>query len=252
MVPASRSLIAGALPRYGTSRHLEAALEHHQLAEQMPGVGLALVAVSDLAGIGLGVVDELLEVVRRQILARNDDQRIGREHADRLERPRIERRLGEHQMRDAVAELRRAQERVAVRRRAQHLLHADAAAGAAGPVLDHHLLAEHCGRLLGGVAAEQIRRAAGRQRHHHGDVPRRKRALRLRGAADQGAERHTENRAGGRTLQHGRSPLQSFSVACWQHSGSALALPAWRACDTALRYWRALTSRRTAPARSCS
>ena len=49
-------------------------------------------------------------------LARSqDDQRIGREHADRLERARIEARgLGEHQMGDAVAELRAAQQRVAV------------------------------------------------------------------------------------------------------------------------------------------
>ncbi len=45
----------------------------------MPGVGLALMAVGDLAVIGLGVIEELLEIVRGEILPRDDDQRIGRE-----------------------------------------------------------------------------------------------------------------------------------------------------------------------------
>ena len=189
------------------------------------------------------------EVVHRQVGARQDDQRIGREHADRLERPRIERRLGEHQMRDAVAELRVAQERVAVGRRAHHLLDADAAAGAAGPVLDHHLLAERRARLLAGVAAQQIGGAAGRKRHHQRDRPRREIVLRLRGP-----QTKAPSAAPRTVLTSGRCNMDDLPCECFafarQHSASALVCQRG-ACDTALRFLR-VTSRRTAPARSCS
>ena len=200
----------------------------------MPGVGHALIAVVDLAVIGLGVGDELREIVRRQILPRDDDQRIGREHADRLERPRIERRLGKHQMRDAVAELRDAQQRVAVGRRTQHLLDADTAAGAARPVLDHHLLAERRARLLAGVAAQQVGGAAGRKRHDQRD-----RAASGKRPAPARSRRPGRTSARPRTVPAGGRcnmddlPRETHRV-CRQHSASA-PLCQRGACDTGLR-----------------
>ena len=101
MVPASRSLIAGA------ERHAEIAFEHEQLAEQVSGVALALVPVIDLAGIFPRVGDELGEVAGRQRGAGEHDQRIGGERADRLHRARVEGGLGEHEVGDAEGELRR-------------------------------------------------------------------------------------------------------------------------------------------------
>jgi hypothetical protein len=72
-------------------------------------------------------------------------------------------------MGDAVRKLRRAQQRIAVSRRSQHELGPHAPAGAARPIVDHHLLPERGPGLLGGEAAQQIGGAAGGQRHHHGD-----------------------------------------------------------------------------------
>src|SRR5262249_30042204 len=81
----------------------------------------------------------------------------------------------------AEGRLRRAPGRVAVGRRAQYRLGADAAAGAAGAVLDHHLLTEIAARLVGGEAAQEVRGAARRIRddecHHAVWIT----ALRLRG-----------------------------------------------------------------------
>ena len=201
-------------------RHLEAGLHHHQFAEQMPGVGDTLVAVVDLAVIGFRIGDELRHVVHRQRLLHEDDQRIGRKHADRLERPRIERRLGEHQMRDAVAELRAAEQRIAVRRSPHHLLHADAPARAARPVLDHHLLAEPRRGLLGGIAAQKVGGTAGRKRHHHGDPAVREIGLRQRRAASERKERRAERCADEWTSNHERSPCGTLLGACREHSPS--------------------------------
>ena len=97
--------------------------------------------------------------------ARDQDERIGGQYADRLQRARIERRFRKQEVRDAEGELGRAQERVAVGRRAQHRLGADAAARTARAVLDHDLPSEIAARLVGGEAAQKVGRAAGRIRH---------------------------------------------------------------------------------------
>src|SRR5262249_16357451 len=100
----------------GDFRHPEFALEHQELAKKMSGLALALVAVIDLAGIGAGVSNEVLQIIEGKVGAGDQDQRIGRKHADRLERVRVERWLRKEEVRDAERELRRAKKRVAVGR----------------------------------------------------------------------------------------------------------------------------------------
>jgi len=88
---------------------------------------------------------------------------------------------------DAEGELRRAQKRVAVGRRAQHRLGADAAAGAAGAVFDDDLLTEIAARLVSGEAAQQVGRAAGRIRNDERHDAVWIAALRMRGG-DRGCD----------------------------------------------------------------
>src|SRR5215467_5875940 len=99
MFPASRSLMAGALPR--DFPHAKLAAEHQPLAEKMSGLALALVTVIDLAGVGAGISGEVLQIIERKIGAGDQDQRIGRKHADRLERTRVERGFRKEEVRDA-------------------------------------------------------------------------------------------------------------------------------------------------------
>ena len=80
-------------------------------------------------------------------------------------------------MRAELAEI----EGVAVGRRAHHAADADAAAGAAD-VLDDHRLAERLPQPIVQDARDGVGRAAGRERHDHGDRPRRI-GLRERGVA---------------------------------------------------------------------
>jgi len=80
----------GGAAAIGNFRHAEVALEHQQLAEQVPRLALALVSVIDFAGIGARVGDEVGQVVEGQAGARDQNERIGREHADRLEAAGIE------------------------------------------------------------------------------------------------------------------------------------------------------------------
>jgi hypothetical protein len=93
MFPASRSLMAGRAAAIGNFGHAELASEHQQLAEEMPSLALALMAVIDLSGINLRIGNEVLQATEGKIRARDQDERIGGQHADRLQRAWVERRF---------------------------------------------------------------------------------------------------------------------------------------------------------------
>jgi hypothetical protein len=86
-------------------RHAEIPFEHHEFAQEVPGIALALVPVIQLAGISLCMRYESGHIVCWQPWSREHDQRIGREHTDRLHGACIECRLGKHEMGDAVGRL---------------------------------------------------------------------------------------------------------------------------------------------------
>ena len=84
-------------------------------------------------------------------------------------------------------------DRVAVGRRARDPADADGAAGA-GRVLDDDGLAERAAHALGHDAGDGVGRTAGRERHDHGDRPRRI-GLRVRGGdASKRGERDRKQR----------------------------------------------------------
>ena len=119
-------------------------------------------------GVRLHVVDELLERVRGEVLARDDGHRDAGDEADRHEildriegEVGIERGGGRHA--DVVEK-----EGVAVGRGLRDLGGAESAAGAAD-VLHHDLLAEHLRHRLGDEAGHGVGGAARRERHDDGD-----------------------------------------------------------------------------------
>src|SRR5262249_53992371 len=57
----------------GNFRHAELALEHQQLAEEMSGLALALMAIVDLSGIGTRISDEVLQVIEGKVSARGSN-----------------------------------------------------------------------------------------------------------------------------------------------------------------------------------
>ena len=144
--------------------HAEIALEHQKFAQEVSGIAFALVAIVDLAGIGLRVGDELGHVVGRQPCPCEHDQGIGRS-SDRLDRPRVEGRLGEYQMGNAVGELGAHKTVYPSGGDRSTELGSHAAARAAGAVLDHDLLAEQAARFFRGETARagpRFRRPAAR------------------------------------------------------------------------------------------
>ena len=177
-VPRQQVVDGGRAAPIGDLGHAEIAFEHQELAQEVAGIAFALMSIIDLAGVGLGIGDELGQIAGRQSWSRKHDQGIGRKHADRLHRTGVESGLAENEMRDAVGQLRSAQHGIAVGGRPQHRFGADASTCARGAVLDHNLLAEHHARLLGRKAAQKVGGAAGGKRHHHGDGAIRKRGLR--------------------------------------------------------------------------
>ena len=121
----------------------------------------------------LQVGDEFAQILGRKVLScDNDGRRMGGE-ADRLEIPlrvvfQVRR---EHRRRDMRSHAAR-QQGVAVCRRRRDAGAAQCAAGAAD-ILDHQRLAQRLGHGFGHDARDDIARAAGRERYHHGDLPRR-------------------------------------------------------------------------------
>ena len=133
----------------------------------------------DLAGIGLGVGDQLGDGFGRK--RRMHHQRI-RRVADQADRRKILARI----VADVLVERRPDRERagiaehqrVAVGLALRDRLGADGAAGA-GPVVDHDLFAEQFAHLVGDAAADDRGAAARRERNHQRDRPARI-VLRLR------------------------------------------------------------------------
>ena len=146
---------------------LEDVVEQH--AAEMRRRSRARRAELHLGLVGLRVAHELLEVLRRKILADGQqDRHLGEQRNRRevglriVERPLVERlALG---MGADCADA----ERVAVRLGVGHALGAGHAAGAAD-VLDHHLLAEQFAHPRADDAAEHVGRAARRKRDDHVD-----------------------------------------------------------------------------------
>jgi hypothetical protein len=141
------------------------------------GAGRAIV---DLAGIGLGVGEELLERLPRRISSHHDTERVTTDADDVGEiRARIESRLGhEGKAEDGDRDLC---DRVAIGLCGRGHLARGERARAARPVLDDDRLPE----MLFGRGRERahadVGGAAGGPRHDEGDRPHRK-ILRLRGA----------------------------------------------------------------------
>jgi hypothetical protein len=119
----------------------------------------------ELARIGFCVGDEVADIADRQVVVDDQHQRDARDTRDRrdalgeIERQgRIERGV------DGVGS-RGQQQRVAVRRRDDHGLRADIAAGAR-LVLDHEGLAEFFAEALADQPRQHVGRATRRVRHH--------------------------------------------------------------------------------------
>ena len=124
------------------------------------------------ARVGLDPGDELGEVLRRQRVAADHQHRIGRQLRDRLE---IAQQIVGQRVDRAVDHVRAPvadAQRVAVGCRFRDAADADAAGGA-GDVFDDDILPERAAHMLGHQAPHHVGRAAGGERHHHGDRPRR-------------------------------------------------------------------------------
>ena len=132
-------------------------LEHH--TGQVRGGAVALAAEGDLSGIGFDVGNQLLERVRRQLLAHDRD--IGH-RANQRERHKLKRFVGELSIQalvDRERSRRAQQQRVTVRLGLVGQIGADIAAGA-GPILDHDRLLPSCLQLLANDASQHVIDAA--------------------------------------------------------------------------------------------
>ena len=125
-----------------------------------------------LSGLAFSQRDQPLQIVGRQALLADDQQRLAADLDDRLEilqqieLQRVE-AAGQH-VRGRGADA----QRVAVGGRAHGAADAEAAGGASD-ILDHHGLAENRPHLLGQKARQRVGGPAGRERHDHGDRTRR-------------------------------------------------------------------------------
>ncbi len=97
--------------------------------------------------------------------------RIARDDADGFECAGIELLVRKQQVVDTEGELRRHQQRVAIRRGAPDLLGADKSADTAGAIFHHDVLRQAGTDFLRRDTRQRIGGAAGRQRHDDGDRP---------------------------------------------------------------------------------
>ena len=166
----ARHDVGGRRPRplVGHVHHVESRRLVQQHAAEMRHRTGAHRGVVQLAGIGLGVGDEALEIIDRHLLGDHDDMRRHRAHGDAheivglpvevLDQRRVGRMVGRilHQ------------DRVAVGLGAGDDGGADIAVAAA-LVVDDHLHAQLLAQQVGIESCHQIGAAARRGRHHHGD-----------------------------------------------------------------------------------
>ena len=144
----------------GHMQHVALGHRLEQLRRHVHRGAVAGRGVGNLAGIGLAVVDELLDGLHRHRVRHH--QHVGELHDARDRRgvaDEIERQLLVERGRDRVVG-RDEQQRVAVRRRTDRGGGGDIAAGA-GAVFHHELLAEMVRQPLAHDARHDIDRAAG-------------------------------------------------------------------------------------------
>ena len=152
----------------GHVQQLDAGLEREPLDRELVDGAVARRAEGELAGLGLGLLDHVLD--RGEAAARMREQQQRRDgdagDGDQVLVRIVGRRR--HQRGDGDEVAGGDEDRVAVRRRLGHGVDAERAAGA-GAVLDHHGLAERLGELLADEARADIGDAAGRERHDDAD-----------------------------------------------------------------------------------
>ena len=205
---------------------LDAGHGGEHLRRQVRGRAVALRGIGHLAGIGLGVGDQLLEAAGGQVETGGDDIGHDRQHRDRHElRPVIGQRLVEIVV-DRQGRGRTAQQRVAVRLGAIGDLGADIA-GRAGAIVDDDRLAPGGRKLLADDAAEHVGRSAGREGHDDADL--------LVGIGCLGKARRRQQHQ-----RNGRTPHTQHSLFL---PGRVLVLPAMLAHLTVDRHALAAVSR---------
>jgi len=142
-----------------------------QLGRHVVGRAGAGGGVVELSGLGLGISDEFLEVLRRH-------RRMDHHHQVGIVDPRHRHEVA-HQLKRLVGNerfvgrmgVRHCQQRVAVGRRLGDRIGADDRAGA-GPVLHHEGLLERVREMLGENAGVNVGGPAGAERHDDPDRTR--------------------------------------------------------------------------------
>jgi hypothetical protein len=172
----------------GDMQKLGAGLALEQLDCQMGDAAGPGRAAGDLAGIGLGVGDEALEIADAELGV--DNEHLLDAHHQHLRRQvlgRVVGHLGHQALHDGAG--RRAHQAHDVRIAARLGDEVDAGdAGGAALVLDQHRLAKTGRHALGEIAAENIGRPAGREGHDKGERLTGKSRLGVRARQGQGGE----------------------------------------------------------------
>ena len=146
-------------------------LEHFHV--QLAHAAHAATAVVELAGVLLGVVDELLEGLERQAAVHH--QRVGQAPQDGdvfKVLDRVVAHLGLGQRVGQMAALRRHHQGVAVGLGTRHVLRTHRATRT-GTVFHHDGHAQHARQRLRILAGHDVHRTTGWEGHHHGDGARR-------------------------------------------------------------------------------
>jgi hypothetical protein len=161
----------GTAAAIGHVEHLDAGDVLEQLARQMRRAAVARRGKRQLAGIGLGMVDDLLHRFHRMFgVDRHDQRQLGDEDDRRKILHRVIRQAHVEVRPDTVGGDGIEQQRVAVGLRLGDVVRGDGA-GCAAAVADDDRLAECIGKLAANEAGDEIGRATGRHRHHQRDDP---------------------------------------------------------------------------------
>ena len=173
--------------------------------------------------VRLHVSHELLEVLRRKVLPRHDQDRRSRHQADGCKvRIRLVGKVGIERDRSGVGSHVTHLDRVAVRRGARG---SGRGGGAAGPdhVLDDDRLPQRAGHVVAGNAGNDVGRPAGGKRHDQRDRALRKIGLR-RGGSRGKAERDGGGNRSRQYLAHGRPSFMDMFLGlrsmreCYHHA----------------------------------
>ena len=155
----------------GHAGQLDAGLVLHHLESEMRHRTEARVSNGELAGVGLGIIDQGLEARHRRIHTGHDADRRFHHHHDRHEvARRIVRKALEHEFVENRMRLAGEQQGGAVRRRLGDRGGRRIAARA-GAVLDDERVTELLAQSLRDFSRHEIGDAASRQRDQHRDRP---------------------------------------------------------------------------------